>query len=157
MPQRVLATENWSEPIEKRQTRALACSAASATSRLDRCLGGAVRRRAVVVLWALKHFTARTHPHQPRWHDTDVLAPYEPSVTVAVLAFGSSRPFSIGTRSVNWAKIAGGFSPKIASYRPTLSRKVVRATMARPIRATSRPFMTNSCASRNGGFVITQS
>src|SRR5215207_7672079 len=71
---------HWSEPIEKRQTRALACSSRISTTRLDGCLGGAVRRRAVVVLWALKRFSARTHPHQPR-QGIDVLAPYEPSVT----------------------------------------------------------------------------
>src|SRR5215207_5355209 len=79
MPQRVLSN-GIGQNIEKRQTRVLACSSRISTTRLDRCLGGAGRRCAVVVVRALKRFSARTHPHQPR-HDTLVLAPYEPSVT----------------------------------------------------------------------------
>src|SRR5215211_572474 len=107
MPQRVLSNGIGQNPSKSGRRALSLVPAASARPRgWTDLLAGRSRRRAVVVLWALKHFSARTHPHQPRWHDTDVLAPYEPSVTVAVLAFGSSRPFSIGTRSVNWAKIA---------------------------------------------------
>jgi hypothetical protein len=39
---------------------------------------------------------------------------------VAVDAFASSRPLTIGTRSTNWASLLGGLSRKMASYRPTL-------------------------------------
>jgi hypothetical protein len=45
---------------------------------------------------------------------------------VAVVAFESSRPFTIGTRSTNWANLLGGVSRKMASYRPTLSRNTLR-------------------------------
>ncbi|HKH28696.1 MAG TPA: hypothetical protein VKA61_10225, partial [Sphingomicrobium sp.] len=60
--------------------RALACSCRVGTTGLEGWgVGGAVRRRAMVVLWALKRLPTWTYPHQPR-HGSDVLAPYEPSV-----------------------------------------------------------------------------
>ena len=56
---------------------------------------------------------------------------------VAVDALRSSRPRTIGTRSVYCANLVGGFISKMLRYRPTLSINTVRARIATPRRATT--------------------
>src|SRR5262249_30901562 len=76
---------------------------------------------------------------------------------VAVDAFLSIRPLTIGTRSVNCATRDGGFDLNKCSYRPTLSMNTVRVSIATPQRAILIDRLMHSSPRRKGGLVMTQS